>query len=164
MINSKSILITTILFSSAALAQKPKAHITLKPGLFGGAPVVHVDGNEIKPSFGLLGAYRLSDAMKSNSLAAEYARKHESYGRWASGVLWGGLGAALGYLAFTKKEDVSYTAYWLIFGTGFVTSAVLQRSSMAYLFKAMNAYNGIDAQLTLLPTHEGAQLSLALKF
>lgn len=120
-------------FSFTAWAHPPKAYITMEPGLFSGAEIV-VNGKVAKD---------FAEAMKDNSLAYEFAKKHRSYAIWANVALFGGLGGALIYLA-ASRPDTNFGTYWSIFGAGFITSIGFAKASQSYFHKAINAYNGVD--------------------
>ncbi len=140
------ILFSIFFFSIATLADPPKAYLDMEPGFFSSGMKLYVDGKELNAEFWRLNGFSLSEAMKDNPQAFEYARKHETYGRWASISLWSGLGGAITYLAVRGYEDYEPGIYWGIFATGFITGLVLQQKSLAYLFKSINAYNLVGAQ------------------
>lgn len=163
-----------VLFLSSALslvsqADPPKAYIDIGASIFFEAQTVTINGKELHPAAFSMGKYDLAANMKDNPIAVLLAEKHESYAKWSGIVLWTGLGAAIGYL-YAAPDRPNMNVYWGIFGTSFVTALFLQKFSIAYLFKAINAYNGVEstrsAQLdfSLLPLKNGAALGLNYQF
>lgn len=160
-----------VLFSSCfpAHAHPPKAYIDASPGFFSGAPTLTVNGKEISSDVWSFGRYEISEAMKDHPQAYEYAQKHESYGRWAGITFWTGIGGALAY-ALTARESYNSGVYFLILFGGVFGGAFLGKAAGAYLFKAMNAYNGVEParasklDLYLVPVPGGAGVSLGYNF
>lgn len=159
-------LFIAVTFSFSAMAHPPKAYMSVEPGFFDGGPKVFVNGFEIKPSFS---GYDLTHAMKDNALAVEYAKKHMEYSKWAGISLWGGLGAAVGYLV-ASRPNTNFGVYWGVFAAGLFTAAGLGKASQSYLFKAINTYNGVDTKKTsqlgfsIAPIENGGVLGMNLDF
>jgi len=158
------VLSASTLSATFARAESPKAYLSIEPGFFGMTTVV-VDGKTYKTGLSTPGYFLIRDAVASNPLAAEYARKHRAYAIWGQVSVAAGLAGALTYLFTRPEAEVNYPTYWLIFGTGLLTGLIFQKSSFAYLNKAINAYNGVEVtDLYVAPALGGAQLGLALRF
>ncbi|HVJ64237.1 MAG TPA: hypothetical protein VM901_03180 [Bdellovibrionota bacterium] len=158
------VLSASTLSATMAQAAGPQAYLNMEPGFFGMTTVV-VDGKTYKSGLSTPGYFLIADAMSSNPLAAEYARKHRSYAIWGQVSVGAGLAGALTYLFTRPETEVNYPTYWLIFSAGLLTGLIFQKSSYAYLNKAINAYNGVElADLYVTPALGGAQLGLAFRF
>ena len=159
-----------IIFCLQAAAGVPDAYIDMEPGFFQGPPKVVIDGKDLHRGFLFLGYDGLAKAVRENSTALEYAQKHEKYAQWAGIAIWGGVGASLAYLAIAEPGNVSSSLDWGIFSAGLITGIFFERRATAYLFKAINSYNGVDPSktsevgLSITPMTSGAALSLSYNF
>lgn len=159
-----------LLISSASLANTPKAYMDMELSFFAGPPSVFVNGKEVRSGFFTMQRYEISDLMSDNPSALAFAEKHEQHAKWASVSLWGGLAGALAYMAISGADKYRDDVYWGIFGVGFFSAIVLNQYSNAYLMKAINTYNGVDAQksaqlqFSIQPVREGASLAAKYSF
>jgi hypothetical protein len=152
-------------------AQTPKAYFDMDPGFFSGGQVLVVNDRELTPGILSPGKFNISELMRENVKAYELAKKHEDYATWSGIALWGGVGGAIAYLATSRDlNHQTYQTYWGIFGVGLIASAALQKASIAYLYKAINAFNGVTNTPTatfgfsIRPLAEGATLGLDFSF
>lgn len=159
---------------SVAFARETRAYITSEPGFFSLAmPVVHVDGTDHKVGTFEMG-YEVADAMKSNPVAYEWAKKHEAYSTASSIALWGSYAAGLAYLFSARSDDRNAEGvHWVIIGVGLFTAIGCKKAADAYLYRAINAFNGVSDGSTppqtklgidIVPVRDGASLAMQLEF
>jgi hypothetical protein len=112
-------------------------------------PRVVVDGKAYDPHF-FTGFSDLSEAMKSNAEAVEFAERARKQALWGSILATTGLVAAITYLTTGRDRDIG--TYWTIFLVGFIPGLLLQESSRINAVKAINRYNGVGGKAwQLLP-------------
>ncbi len=155
------VLALTLAFSPIVLAE-PKAYVEPKKGFFS-QPKLLVNGKKFSPQFFRQSGFKFAEEMKDNPEAYKLAKKHECYSVWASGLLWGGLGASIIYSSVTASDDYKSGIYWGIFGAGFIGSIFFQQSAQINLQKAINSYNGVGSQgnnleFNVTPLQDGAAL------
>lgn len=163
---------------SVAFAGETRAFITSEPGFFAATmPTIHIDGKDHKMGTFEMG-YEVAEAMRSNPVAYEWAKKHETYSTVSSIALWGGYAAALALVLSSPpstQRDVrrTETLYWTILGVGIFTAIGCKKAADAYLYRAINAFNGVNDGSTppqtklgidVLPVRDGASLALQLEF
>lgn len=171
-------LFTAMVVPSTTLAAETRAYFTSDPSFFtwGNPTHVYVDGKEHKMAAFEMG-YEIAEAMKSNPIAYEWAKKHEAYSTASSIALWGGYAAALAILISSPRDresvDTTLSAYWTVFGVGLFTAIGCKQAADAYLYRAINAFNGVNdgtappqtnLGIDILPTRDGASLALQLEF
>ena len=163
-------MVFVLIMNSIGMAQAPKAYLDMDPGFFEDGSVVTVNGRTLPRSIWVPGRYYgLAAAMKDNPQASRYAEKHDEYAVWSGVALWGGLGGAITYI-LAARGNVNYGIYWGVFGAGLITSIALQKASLAYLYKAINSYNGTEPSkqsrfdFSIAPVANGAALGLNYSF
>jgi hypothetical protein len=166
------IAITTVLsltFSSTAFALAPRAYLEMSPSFWAGPPKLKVNGKTIRRRTFIPG-YSFSQEMGTNTRARELAEKHEAYSMWAGISAGVALAGALTYLVSVDSDDYDSGIYFSILILGLIPSIVLNKTATAYLFGAVNAYNGIDDRyesrlsFNLVPVKEGARAGVSLSF
>jgi len=134
--------------------------------------VVMVDGKAYSPHF--FSGFDLTEAMKSNSEAVEYADRAVTYRIVGNSLVLAGLAGAVGYTIAQSGNDRHWDAgtYWGIFLLGFIPGVFFEGASQVNLNKAVNAYNGISSRYTklkpekmmIVPTNDGAVAALGWSF
>ncbi|MBK7890358.1 MAG: hypothetical protein IPJ84_05755 [Bdellovibrionales bacterium] len=160
--------------ASVAFAGETHAFITSEPGFFAAPmPTIHIDGKVHKMGTFEMG-YEVAEAMRSNPVAYEWAKKHEAYSTVSSVALWGSYAAALAYLLSARSDDRNAGGiYWGIIGVGLLTAIGCKKAADAYLYRAINAFNGVSDGSTppqtklgidIVPVRDGASLAMQLEF
>lgn len=130
-----------------------------------------VDDKAYSPYF--FTGYDLTQAMKSNPEAVEYAERASTQHAIGTSLMLGGLAGALGYsFATVGNHNWNGGVYWLIFLAGFLPGTFFEAASAINLNKAINAYNGISSRYTrikpdklmLIPNNDGAVAALRWSF
>lgn len=130
-----------------------------------------VDGKAYHPHF--FTGYDLTEAMKSNPEAIEYADRASAQHAIGTSLVLAGLAGALGYtVATVGNNNWNAGAYWLIFFAGFIPGTFFEAASAVNLNKAINAYNGISSRysklapdkMMVLPNNDGAVAALSWSF
>lgn len=137
------VLIFAMSFSSSATLAQVKAHVE-KDSLFSPMHIV-VDGKKYGRHF-FSGYSDLSDAMRSNPEAVEFANRARKQAITGSAFLWGGIAAALTYSVTRKSGDWRSETYWTIFAAGFIPGVFFMNASEMNTLKAVNAYNGVGSR------------------
>lgn len=146
-----SCVIWMMLFSPLARASEVRAYV-YADSIWSGTAVV-VDGQFSNRHF-FAGFSDLSDAMKSNPRAAEFAKRSSHQAIWGNSFVWAGLAGALVYgFSHINGDHFDTGTYWGIFFAGFVPGIFCLHASEINLFKAINAYNGVlpKSAAALLP-------------
>lgn len=168
---------------SVALASETRAYLTSEPGFFSAPkPKVTIDNRTFESGAFEMG-YEVADAMKSNPVAYEWAKKHESYSTISSIALWGSYAAGLALLfsipeptaeqSYKEQRRSTLDAYIVVLSVGIFTAIGCKKAADAYLYRAINAFNGVSDGSTppqtklgidIVPVRDGASLAMQLEF
>ena len=131
----KTFVMILCLFISTSTLAKPQAYLEFE-GMWSG---LSLNVGEKKYDLD-----EISQALKADPLAQEYAKKHRRNFRYAVGSLMGALTIAFTYLASVDYEnDFQGEIYYGTLLTGVVANSYFAYQSQKYFYKAINQYNGV---------------------